>query len=147
MGRFHFPLDKVMRWRALEFAVEQSKLKRLGQEQIRLQMQAAALGAERSKLFSCIETLPDPRGEDLRAMVGFSSGLRVRAQKLAEQRTRCEKDLAAQKQKYNEARQRLKLLEELRARKHAEWSYQQARELESLAAESYLSNWNRERRG
>jgi len=50
MGRFHFPLDRVIRWRSLEFSLEQAKLKRLGQEQIRLQMQAAALGAEKSKL-------------------------------------------------------------------------------------------------
>jgi flagellar export protein FliJ len=146
MGRFHFPLDKVIRWRSLEFAVEQAKLKRLGQEQIRLQMQAAALGAEKSRLGASIVTLADPRGEDLRAMVDYGATLRRRAQKLTELRTRLERDLALQKKKYNEAKQRLQLLEELRERKLNEWRYQQGLELEALAAESYLSNWNRERR-
>jgi flagellar export protein FliJ len=146
MGRFHFPLDKVLRWRTLEFSLEQAKLKRLGQEQIRLQMQAAALGAEKSRLSASIVTLPDPRGEDLRAMVDYGIALRRKAQRLAELTARSERDLAAQKKKYNEAKQRVQLLEELRDRKLTDWRYEQGRELESLAAESYLSNWNRERR-
>jgi hypothetical protein len=146
MGRFHFPLDRVIRWRSIEFSLEQSKLKRLGQEQIRLQMQAAALGEERAKLAASIVTLADPRGEDLRAMVDYGATLRRRAQKLGELKTRSDRDLALQKKKYNEAKQRLQLLEELRERKLAEWRYQQGLELETLAAESYLSNWNRERR-
>jgi flagellar biosynthesis chaperone FliJ len=61
-------------------------------------------------------------------------------------RTRCERDLALQKKKYNEAKQRLQLLEQLRERKLTEWRYEQGQALETLAAESYLSNWNRERR-
>ena len=146
MGRFHFPLDRVIRWRSLEFALEQAKLKRLGQEQIRLQMMEAALGAEKSRLGASIVTLPDPRGEDLRAMVGYGASLRRRAEKLGEMRNRCERDLSAQKKRYNEAKQRLQLLEKLRERKLTAWSYEQARELEELASESYLSNWNREHR-
>jgi hypothetical protein len=146
MGRFHFPLDRVIRWRSIEFSIEQAKLKRLGQEQIRLQMQAAALGEEKAKLAASVVTLPDPRGEDLRAMVDFGAVLRRRAQKLGELKTRSDRDLAIQKKKYNEAKQRLQLLEELRERKLTEWRYQQGQELETLAAESYLSNWNRERR-
>jgi flagellar biosynthesis chaperone FliJ len=79
-------------------------------------------------------------------MVDYGATLRRRAQKLAELRTRLERDLALQKKKYNEAKQRLQLLEELRERKLTEWRYEQGLELEALAAESYLSNWNRERR-
>lgn len=146
MTRFHFPLEKVLRWRTLEFSLEQAKLKRLGQEQIRLQMQTAALGAEKSKLAASIVTLPDPRGEDLRAMVEYGVALRRRAQKLSDLTARSERDLAAQKKKYSEAKQRVQLLEELRDRKLTEWRYQQAQELESLAAESYLATWNREHR-
>jgi flagellar export protein FliJ len=146
MGRFHFPLDRVLRWRSLEFAVEQAKLKRLGQDQIRLQMQAASLGAERSRLSASLAALPDPRGADLGAMVAYGGRLRRLAEKLAERKARCEQELAAQKKKYNEAKQRVQLLEELRERKLHQWRYEQGQALESLAAESYLSVWNRERR-
>ena len=146
MGRFHFPLERVLRWRSLEFATEEATLKRLGQEQIRLQMQAAALGAERSKLGGSLASLPDPCGGDLEAMVAYGARLRRHAGKLAELRAGCEQELAVQKKKYNEAKQRLQLLEELRERKVHQWRYEQRQELESLAAESYLSVWNRERR-
>jgi len=134
-----------MRWRGIEFSLEQAKLKRLGQEQIRLQMQAAALGAEKSKLSTSLVTLPDPRGEDLRAMVSYGASLKRRAEKLTELRTKLDRELAAQKKKYNEAKQRLQLLEELRERKLTEWRYQQAKELEELASESFLAGWNRGR--
>jgi flagellar export protein FliJ len=146
MGAFHFPLDRVMRWRGIEFSLEQAKLKRLGQEQIRLQMQAAALGAEKSKLSTSLVTLPDPRGEDLRSMVSYGASLKRRAEKLTELRMKLDRELAAQKKKYNEAKQRLQLLEELRERKLTEWRYEQAKELEELASESFLAGWNRERR-
>jgi flagellar export protein FliJ len=146
MGAFHFPLDRVMRWRGIEFSLEQAKLKRLGQEQIRLQMQAAALGAEKSKLSTSLVTLPDPRGEDLRSMVSYGASLKRRAEKLTELRVKLDRELAAQKKKYNEAKQRLQLLEELRERKLTEWRYEQAKELEELASESFLAGWNRERR-
>ncbi len=146
MARFHFPLERVLRWRSLEFRLEEAKLKRLGQEQIRLQMQAAALGAERSKLGGSLATLPDPSGGDLAAMVAYGARLRRHAAKLAELRARCEQELGVQKKKYNEAKQRLQLLEELRERKVHQWRYEQGQELESLAAESYLSVWNRDRR-
>jgi len=144
MKRFHFPLERVLRWRTLEFSVEEAKLKRLGQEQIRLQMQVAALSAERSRLAQTLGTLADPRGEDLCAMVAHGHGLRKQAEKLTGLKTRCERELVSQKRKYNAAKQRLRLLEQLRDRKLEEWRYQETLELETLAAESYLSNWNRE---
>lgn len=146
MLRFEFSLEKVLRWRSLEFTLEQARLKQLGQEQIRLQMQAASLISERAKLVESVAALPDPRGKDLGAMVAYGAGLKRRALRLAELRSRCERDLARQKKKYNEAKRRLLLLEELRERKLAEWRHQQALELETLAAESYLSAWNRVRR-
>ena len=145
MKRFHFPLERVLRWRTLEFSVEEAKLKRLGQEQIRLQMQVAALSGERARLAETVGTLPDTRGADLRAMVAHGGSLRKQAEKLNSLKTRCERELASQKRKYNAAKQRLRLLEELRERKQEEWRYQEAQELESLAAESYISNWNRDR--
>jgi len=143
MARFQFSLEKVLRWRSVEFAVEEGRLKQLAQEQIRIDMRAAALSSERSKLADTLVTLANPRGEDLRAMVAYAAGLKRQMAKLAEQRALLERDLAKQKKKYNDAKQRVRLLEELRARKVEEWQYQEAVELETLATESYLGSWNR----
>ena len=45
------------------------------------------------------------------------------------------------------ARQRLQLFEELRGRRLAEFQYQEMRELEELASESYLAGFVRELNG
>src|SRR5579872_3209961 len=143
MLRFQFSLEKVLRWRSVEFALEEARLKQLAQEQIRLDMRMAALASERAKLADCVVTLANPRGEDLQAMVAYAAGLKRQMAKLAEQRARSERELAKQKKKYNDAKQRVRLLEELRARKLEGWRHQEALEIEALAAEAYLANWNR----
>lgn len=144
MDRFRFPLEKVLRWRSLEFIREQELLKRLINEQIRLQMLTAKLSAEKSQLDLSLATLPDLRGEDLRGLNAFAQRLRRQTEELATRRARSERDLAAQQKKYNLAKQRVRLLEELRASKLKNWQYQEAAELEQLASESYLATWNRE---
>jgi hypothetical protein len=43
----------------------------------------------------------------------------------------------------HEARRRCRLLERLRERRRAEWKTENDRELEQVAAESYLARWGR----
>ena len=141
--QFHFSLDKVLRWRALELASEEAKLERLLREQLRLQTLRANLSAEKSKLDASPATLPELRGADLRAVTAYSLRLKKQAEQLAELVSKCELELLEQKKEYRAAKQRFRLLEELKARKLAEWRQQQARELETLATESFLAAWNR----
>lgn len=143
MTKFHFSLDKVLRWRALELAAEEAKLERLLREQLRLQTLRADLSAEKSKLDQSLDTLPDLRGTDLRAVSAYSLHLKQQAHNLVALVTKCERDLLEQKKNYRAAKQRYRLLEELKARKFEEWRQEQAREMESLAAEAYLAIWNR----
>jgi hypothetical protein len=145
MARFHFPLEKVLRWRLVQLAAEEAKQKQLLQEQVKLQTLGAELGVEKSKLCNSLATLPDLRGEDLRAMTAYSLRLKRLAESVAEQIARCERNLAIQRKKYRDAQQRCRLLEELKAKNIADWRQEQGRELETLAAESYLANWNRDR--
>jgi flagellar export protein FliJ len=144
MAQFHFSLERILRWRSVELAREQVQLQRQLQEQTKLQMFAAALGEERSKLESSLAALPDLRGQDFRAMSAFDLRLRKQISNVAQAMAKCERDLAAQKKRYNEARMRVRLLEELRERNLKRWEYEQARELESLASESYLAAWVRD---
>lgn len=145
MAPFHFPLEKVLRWRSLELAAEGAKLERLIREQLRLQTMRADLSAEKSKMDRSLDTLPDLRGADLRAVTAYSLSLKRQADNLAALEAKCDRDLAEQRQKYRGAKQRFRLLEELRARKLEEWRQEQDRELETLATESFLANWNRDR--
>jgi flagellar export protein FliJ len=145
MARFQFSLEKVLRWRAVELSTEEAKLKKLVQEQLYLQTRLAEVSSERSKLISSLGSMPDLSGDDLRTLTACGLRLRLNAETLAQQLLRCGRDLAVQRQKYSEAKRRVRLLEELKGRRLHEWKYQEAVLIEELASESFLANWNRDR--
>jgi hypothetical protein len=134
----------VMRWRSLELAAEEAKLENLVREQIRLQTLRAALSADKSKLDASLGAFPDLRGEDLRAFTAYTLRLKRQAEQLHQLQNQCARDLGIQRQKFREAKQRFRLLEELKAKRLTAWRYEEAHELETLASESYLANWNRD---
>ncbi len=145
MARFQFSLEKVLRWRAVELAGEEAKLKALVQEQTHLQTLLAEVSAERSKLISSLGNMADLRGDDLRTLTACGLRLRRNAETLAQRLLQCGRELAKQRKKYSEAKRRVRLLEELKDRRLQEWKYEEAALLEELASESFLANWNRER--
>jgi flagellar export protein FliJ len=145
MTRFEFSLERVLRWRSVELAAEEAKLKQLVQEQLHLQSVLAQVSAERSTLISSLGSMPNLSGDDLRTLTACGLRLRRNAENLAQQLHRCGRDLATQRKKYGEAKRRVRLLEELKDRRLREWKYQQAAQLEELASESFLANWNRDR--
>jgi len=145
MPGFQFSLERVLRWRSVELTSEEAKLKALVQEQLHLQTLLAEVSAERSKLISSLGIMPDLRGDDLRTLTACGLRLRRNAESLAQRLLRCGRDLAQQRKKYGEAKRRVRLLEELKDRRLREWKHQEAAELDELASESFLANWNRER--
>ena len=144
MAHFHFSLEKILRWRAIEFTREEVKLQRLIQEKDRLEMMLARLGSERFALSMSVAGLPGLQGGDLRAAAAYGLRLRKEIEKLTAARSRIQDSLAAQQKTFAAAKLRLRLLEELKARRLERWRYEEARQLENLAAESYLAGWNRE---
>ena len=144
MAQFHFSLEKILRWRAVELTREEAKLQRLIQEKGRVEAMLARIQNERSSLPASVSVLPGLQGSDLRAAAAYSLRLRQEIEKLIETRARLQDSLAAQQKKFAAAKLRLKLLEELKARRLERWQYEEARELETLAAESYLAGWNRD---
>ncbi|HEX5227930.1 MAG TPA: hypothetical protein VFW44_09480 [Bryobacteraceae bacterium] len=147
MAKFQFSLEKVLRWRSVELSTEEAKLKALVQEQLHLQTQLAEVSAERSKLISSLGTMPDLRGDDLRTLTACGLRMRRTAENLAQELLRCGRELARQRRTYSLAKRRVRLLEELKNRRMQEWKYEEAAALETLASESFLANWNRERSG
>jgi len=105
----------------------------------------ADLSAEKSNLDRSLDTLPDLRGADLRAVGAHAASLKRQADNLVKLVAKCHRDLSEQKKSYRAAKQRFRLLEELRARKIEEWRKEQDREQETLATESFLASWNRDR--
>ncbi|HTS50479.1 MAG TPA: hypothetical protein VMH05_21185 [Bryobacteraceae bacterium] len=144
MAQFNFSLEKILRWRAIEFTREEVRLQRLIQEKDRLELMAARLQSERSALSMSLEGLPGLQGGDLRAAAAYGLRLRKEIEKLTAARVRIQDNMAAQQKIFAAAKLRLRLLEELKARRLERWRYEEARQLENLAAESYIAGWSRE---
>jgi flagellar export protein FliJ len=145
MAHFQFSLERVLRWRSVELAAEEAKLKQLVQEQLHLQSVLAEVSTERSKLISSLGSMPNLSGDDLRTLTACGLRLRRNAENLAQQLHRCGRNLGEHRKKYGQAKRRVRLLEELKGRRLREWKYQEAAQLEELASESFLANWNRDR--
>jgi len=144
MAQFHLALDKILRWRAIELASEEAKLQRLMAERTRIEAMLERVAYERSGLPGSIAVLPGLQGADFRAMAAYGLRLRQHVEKLKDARARVDINLAAQQKKYAEAKLRLRLLEQLKARRVERWKYEQAHQLETLAADSYIAGWNRD---
>ena len=144
MAQFRFALDKILRWRGIELANEEAKLQRLIQERNRIDAMLNRIADERSGLTGAISVLPTLQGADFRAMAAYSLRLRQNVEKLKEGRTRIEHSLAAQQRKYADAKRRVRLLEQLKERRIERWRYEEDRQLEIMAAESYIAGWNRD---
>lgn len=140
MPAFHFSLDRVLRWRAVELATEQAKLEQIVREQVRLQGLRAQWSAAKSKLIGSLAAFPDLSGEDLRAAAAHNLFLKRQLERLIELQLNCEQALVEQRKKFREAKQRVRLLEQLKERRFAEWRHSQDLQLETLASELYLAS-------
>jgi hypothetical protein len=72
--------------------------------------------------------------------------MQARQKQLALRRQECAQMLAALRTAMMDARRRCLLLERLKERELAEWKAASNKELEEIAAESYLAAWNRDSR-
>jgi hypothetical protein len=145
MKTFHFPLEKALDWRRSQ----------LGLAEVRVQQQLAALaGLDRERFeFEAMghRTEVEVRefhplaGNDLSALGSFRLWVKARERTLAAQRVEWQRELAARQAAMLEARRRCRLLERLKDRRWAEWQAARDRELEELAADSYLAQFARRR--
>ena len=90
-----------------------------------------------------VRTFHPLAGGDLRALGSFRLQVKTQQQNLALQRAECQKEVAVRQAAMLEARRRWRLLERLKERRQAEWQSANDKELEELAADSYLAQWNR----
>jgi flagellar export protein FliJ len=143
MTTFHFPLQRALDWRRTqlklaEARVEQQLAALAGMDQARAELDAMARRAEvEVRQFHSIE------GGDLSALGSFRLAIQVRGRELAAKRVACQKELAARQTVMLEARRRCRLIERLKERRWTEWRSAAEKELDELAADSYLAQWAR----
>jgi hypothetical protein len=141
MKSFQFPLEKALELRRKQLEIEEARYKRdtaaLGAiDRRRAEIEAAGIRAE----IQVREWRP-VAASDLAALGAYRLKVKSDEADLARERFEAERKLVEQKKVMLEARRRSRLLERLRERRLSEWTAARDKELEEIAAESFLARW------
>lgn len=143
MKAFHFPLQRVLDWRGLQLRTEEEKLSAIQNRLAEvLHRENALLVAELNAEMNLLGQ-PSAEGSEFRALAAFQLRLRHERLSLLASRRNFEKLLAEQRKRLLKARKDCKTVENLKERRKTAWTYLNDRELETMAAESYISKWAR----
>jgi len=144
MRAFEFPLHQALQWRRTQLELEENQLRQLAASLEEMALAAVRLDLVKGRAEVAVRQAAVVEAGDLWALANYRQRLIAEMRALALRRVACEQQLAAQRQKVLEAQLQCRLLEKLEQRRHAEWRRAADREIESLAAESFLALWNRQ---
>jgi hypothetical protein len=145
VNAFRFGLERVLELRRRQLEAAEGRFRLQAAALAELDATRAALESAAAEADREVRRWPSVNGRDLAALAEFRLHVRAREQSLSAQRTEGERELAERQREMLEARRRCRLLERLKERRWGEWREAANRELEALAAESYLARWNRDR--
>ena len=146
MNAFQFPLQRVLDWRRTQLELEEVQLRRQRSVLVALEARQAQLAASGSDAERQIREWSPVAAGELEALGGFRLRVRDQQRDMAAARVECVQQLDRQEARMLDARRRLRLLERLKERRFSEWRAARDKELEELAAESYLAKWQRQDR-
>lgn len=140
---FRFRLARVLEWYDRLYQIEATRLQKCADQAASAHMALAR--HQESRLATRQQTLKleSLQGNDLRALeVHRQFAIRHEAQLLRHCQS-AEKILGTQRSVTLSAQRRVRLVEKLRDRKHADFEYLASRELEETAADSWLAGFAR----
>jgi flagellar export protein FliJ len=140
--RFEFRLQSVLNWRSRQLEIQESRLQALLGELAGLDAALGRIDAETREAER--EAVASGDSQELASLDRFRARQRRERERVLAQRAACERRIREQRERVVEARRGVRLLERLRDRKLADWHATAAKELETVAAESFLSRWQRE---
>lgn len=133
MKSFRFRLDRVLDWRRTELEMEETRLKQMHAALAALDREKAALETARDDAGRAVVNSRSVYGAELQLLSGYKVAVKRLSARLDQKRRAGEQAAAAQQQKLLEARRRLRLLENLKDRRLAEWKYETERQMEADA--------------
>ena len=143
MKAFQFPLEKALDWRRVQLELEEARYKQQLATLAALDRERAEVAAAGSLAETQVREWNPVAAGDLTALASFRLYVKAQETGIAARRREAELKLAEQQKLMLEARRRCRLLERLKERRRAEWAIARDRELEEVAAESYLARWHR----
>ena len=140
-------MQRVLSWRRTQLEVEEARFRQqsavVGElDRQKAEAEAAAIRAEIE-----VRQRPYVAAAELQALGAFRLRTKIEEARIAGKREAAARELAIRQRAMLEAQRRARLLERLRERREREWEDARTKELEDLAGEAYLSQWNRARRG
>lgn len=145
MKSFRFSLQRILELRSTQLEIERARYQQrlaavAALDRARAEMEASGIHAEAE-----VRKWSPVAGRDLAALSEFRRSVRTKEKAIAARRVESSKAAAAQLSVMLEAQRRCRLLERLKERRLAEWQAAEDRDVEQIAAESYLARWTRER--
>jgi flagellar export protein FliJ len=136
---FRFSLQRVLEWRTVQLRAEEEKLAALMQRLDKIIQNINGLTAAEQKSEEGVLSRPEMQGGELQALAAFRARIQKHRSFLESEKQACEKQVAAQRAQMLKARKELLVLEKLKDKRHKAWVYLSNRELEELAADSFIS--------
>jgi flagellar biosynthesis chaperone FliJ len=141
MKSFRFRLEKVLEWYTRQYELEERRLAVCLAAVEETKQAIAALLAERVSIERDLLARKAIPAQEFAALGLYRLGVRKREIDLNDVRGRREAEADAQRAKVQAAKRRVSLLEKLRERRLAEYSYAETRELEELASDAFFAKW------
>lgn len=143
MTTFQFPLEKALGWRRTQLQLAEARVEQQVAALAAIDRAEADLRSTAHQAELEVRRLPEIVGNDLSALGSFRLSVHVRGRQFAAKRVECQKELSTRQTAVLEARRRCRLLERLKDRRWEEWHAASEKELDELAADSYLAQWAR----
>jgi len=145
MTTFTFRLQRVFDWRRTQLQLAEARVEQQLAALAEIDRERAGLDATGHRTEAEVRQFTGLEGGDLSALGSFRLALKVQDRALSASRVECQKELAVRQTVMLEARRRCRLLERFKDRRLTEWQSAADRELDEVAADSYLAQWARRR--
>jgi hypothetical protein len=139
MQRFHFPLERVRRWRAGQAGLEELKLEQLRERLAQLREEKRAVETERTQSEREVLEQPSIQATHLQSLDAYRLHARDKIRGIENREREVEVQAERQRQRVVETRRDAELLERLKRKALQEWQAAADREQENLATELYLA--------
>ena len=143
MAAFRFRLESVLAWYSRQCQIERDRLAACLARVNDARQSRTRLETEHAAIERDILSRPTLPATELAALGLYRLRAKKRHLEITEEIHRLERAAAEQNAKYLAAQRRQKLVEQLRERRRLEHVYAEDRELENMAGESFLGQWNR----
>ena len=139
MKRFEYRLQRVLELRKQQAEGEKARLQGFKLALDRLDSQCTFASKEKQDARAYVKHAPSTSGEDLAALGMFERHIERRIAAIQKQKDQLNQQIVQQVTRLREADRKVKLLENLKSRRLAEWTLANDKELEELAADSFVS--------